>query len=90
MQAVACHVQADFDALASVVAARALYPGARAFLPAGSFRTVHDFLTLHSHALGLDDPRHPDFSSLERLIIVDCQHAERLGPLQQGRQPRRP
>ncbi len=79
MQAVTCHVHADFDALASVVAAKMLYPNAVAFLSGGADRNVRQFLRLHVDALALDDPARLDFEQLTELVVVDTQHAERLG-----------
>lgn len=79
MDLITTHVQADFDGLASMVAARKLYPGATLVLPGGAQDHVRNFLTLHD--LGLTRLKDIDCSQIQRLIVVDCQDPERLGPL---------
>jgi tRNA nucleotidyltransferase (CCA-adding enzyme) len=73
------HLNADFDGLASMVAARKLYPGATLVLPGGAQEAVRSFLAVHD--LGVAKLREVDLDKVTRLILVDTQEAERLGPL---------
>ena len=47
MQVAVTHSKADFDALASLVAATFLYPGALGLLPSQMKPSVREFLGLH-------------------------------------------
>ncbi len=79
MDVIATHINADFDGLASMIAARKLYPGARLVLPAGGQESVRSFLALHD--LGITKVKDLDLSSVTRLILVDTQDPGRIGPL---------
>ena len=54
MHLILTHEQADFDALASLLAARILEPDSRAVLPHRANRNVRAFLTLYGEELPLD------------------------------------
>jgi tRNA nucleotidyltransferase (CCA-adding enzyme) len=75
---IATHEGADFDALASGVAARKLYPDATLALPSSVGREVHPYLALHRELVRglslLDVP----WSSIDRLVLVDVRSAARL------------
>jgi tRNA nucleotidyltransferase (CCA-adding enzyme) len=73
------HLNADFDGLASMVAARKLYPGATLVLPGGAQETVRSFLAVHD--LGVAKLKELDLDTVTRLVLVDTQEPERLGPL---------
>lgn len=79
MDLIATHLNADFDGLASMVAARKLYPGATLVLPGGAQETVRGFLAVHD--LGLVRLKEVDLEKVTRLILVDTQEPERIGPL---------
>ncbi len=79
MDVVATHLNADFDGLASMVAARKLYPGAALVLPGGAQETVRSFLAVHD--LGVTRLKDLDLAQVTRLILVDTQDPERIGPL---------
>ena len=78
MELITTHINADFDGLASMVAARKLYPGAMLVLPAGAQETVRSFLAIHD--LGLARLKDVDFDQVTRLILVDTHEPSRLGP----------
>lgn len=80
MEVVVSHSNTDFDALASLVAARKLYPGSRAALTGSPDRNVREFLRLHEHLLDLIPAREVDLDQVNRLIIVETQTPQRLGP----------
>ena len=47
MDLITTHLNADFDGLASMVAARKLYPGAVLAFPGGAQEAVRNFLAAH-------------------------------------------
>jgi tRNA nucleotidyltransferase (CCA-adding enzyme) len=73
------HTNADFDALASMAAAALLYPGAVMSLPGGADRNVREFLALHGDAFPLLPPQDVPLDRVRRLIVVETQHARRIG-----------
>jgi tRNA nucleotidyltransferase (CCA-adding enzyme) len=83
MDLIVGHVNADFDALASMVAAGKLYPGAVKVLAGSVNRNVREFLALHGDVLDLADSRAIEKEAIERLIMVDNRIASRLGDLEE-------
>ena len=79
MDLIISHTNADFDALASMVAASLLYPGAVMSLPGGADRNVREFLSLHGEVIQLAPPQDIPLERVTRLIIVETQHPRRLG-----------
>jgi len=79
MDLITTHLNADFDGLASMIAARKLYPGAILVFPGGMQKAVRNFLAVHD----VDISRLKDVAQdqVRRLILVDVQEPERLGPL---------
>jgi tRNA nucleotidyltransferase (CCA-adding enzyme) len=73
------HLTADFDGLASMVAARKLYPGAVLVFPGGTQETVRSFLAVHD--LGIARLKDVSLEQITRLVLVDTQEPERIGPL---------
>ena len=78
MDVITTHLNADFDGVASMVAARLLYPGAVLALPAGAQEAVRGFLAVHD--LGITRLKDLDAAKITRLVLVDAQEADRLGP----------
>ncbi|MDH4246044.1 MAG: DHH family phosphoesterase, partial [Nitrospira sp.] len=79
MEVIATHSNADFDGLASMVAARKLFPDAMLVLPAGAQETVRNFLA--DHDIGISKLKGLDLSQVTRLILVDTQDPDRIGSL---------
>jgi tRNA nucleotidyltransferase (CCA-adding enzyme) len=79
MDVVSTHSNADFDGLASMVAARKLYPDAKLVLPAGAQETVRNFLATHD--VGLSKLKEVDIARVTRLVLVDTQDPNRIGSL---------
>ncbi|HEX9742859.1 MAG TPA: hypothetical protein VGA17_08725, partial [Nitrospiraceae bacterium] len=75
MELVTTHLNADFDGLASMVAARKLYPGATLALPGGAQETVRSFLAVHD--LGIARLKELDLDKVTRLVLVDTQEPGR-------------
>ena len=79
MDVIATHSNADFDGLASMVAAKKLYPAAKLVLPAGAQEAVRNFLSVHD--LDLSKLKELDLAQITRLILVDTQEPSRIGTL---------
>jgi tRNA nucleotidyltransferase (CCA-adding enzyme) len=79
MQVITTHLNADFDSLASMVAARKLYPEASLVLSGSAERAVHEYLKSHSHICELTKLKSIDVEFVDRLIIVDTQEPDRIG-----------
>ncbi|MBI4846450.1 MAG: CBS domain-containing protein [Candidatus Omnitrophica bacterium] len=83
MDVIVTHSNADFDALASLVAAKKLYPKARLVLPSLQERSVRDFVNIVKDAVMLEDEERVDFKKMRRLIIVDTVFKSRIGKIAQ-------
>jgi tRNA nucleotidyltransferase (CCA-adding enzyme) len=79
VEVITTHVNTDFDAFASMLAARRLYPGAVAALPGSLNRNVREFYRLHADELDVAETGRVDHDAITRLIVVETVHAERLG-----------
>ena len=89
MDVITCHIEADFDALASMAAAHKLYPDAKVVFPGAQEKALREFIAAgHLPELPVITLRELDQGSIGRLIVVDARKAERLGPL--GEVARRP
>lgn len=74
MQIILTHENADFDALASLLGAHKLYPGATPVLPHRINRNVQAFLSLYRAELPFVDPLSlPRGDHVQRVILVDTQ-----------------
>ncbi len=72
MQIILTHENADFDAIASLLAAHRLYPGALPVLPHRVNRNVQAFLSLYGPALPfIRQDELPRARSVQRVILVD-------------------
>jgi len=79
-EVITTHINADFDAMASMLAARKLYPNAVLVFPGSQERNLREFL-LHS-TFYLFEPkriRGIDLNAVERLILVDTRQRSRIG-----------
>ncbi len=83
MDVITTHVNADFDAFASLLAAKKLYPNACVVLPGLPEPVVRDFLTMHRYILEIDKEKDIDFSKVTRLIVVDTRSGGRIGNLRE-------
>lgn len=79
MQFIVTHTCAGFDALAAVVAAVKIFPGATGFLPEPLSEKVRVFLNLYRDSLPLGEVV-PEPVQPELVVIVDAQEADPLGP----------
>jgi tRNA nucleotidyltransferase (CCA-adding enzyme) len=81
MDVIATHSHADFDGLASMIAAGKLFPGAKLVLPGGAEDSVRRFLATHD--LNLTRLKDVDLSLVTRLVLVDTHDPGRVGSLRQ-------
>lgn len=73
MDAILTHENTDFDALASLLGAKKIYPDALAILPTRLNRNVRDFCTLYADALVLTRPGDLPRKKLRDILVVDTQ-----------------
>lgn len=80
MDIIVSHINADFDAFASMVAAKRLYPGAKLVFPGSQEKKLRDFIDEFnfSEALRLRDL---DLSEVRLLVLVDTRSPDRIGKL---------
>jgi tRNA nucleotidyltransferase (CCA-adding enzyme) len=79
-EVITTHMNADFDALASMIAAQKLYPGATLAFPGSQERNLRNFF-LHStsYLFNFTKIKHIDFNRIRRLILVDTRQKSRIG-----------
>ena len=82
MEIITTHLEADFDGLASMVAAQKLYPEADLVLPAGVQSRERSFLA--EHPLSFTALSSLNLADITRMILVDAQHQDRLGLLEKA------
>lgn len=73
------HINADFDAFASMVAAQKLYPDARMALGGSPEPSVRDFLDTYGDRFDLLKEKHVDPGRVTQLVLVDVGASARLG-----------
>lgn len=80
MEVITTHLNADFDAFASMVAAKKLYPGALVAFPGSQGKNVRDFFMESTlYILSIDKAKDIDLSKVSRLILVDTRQKSRIG-----------
>ncbi|MEW6076529.1 MAG: CBS domain-containing protein [Thermodesulfobacteriota bacterium] len=76
------HVNADFDAIASVLAAQKLYPGSVVVLPGSNEKNLRDFfVSSMAYLFNMKSIQDIDLPGIRRLVIVDTKQKNRIGPL---------
>jgi len=81
MELITTHLNADFDGLASMVAAHRLYPEARLVFPGSQEKRLRDFLAQSLLQLQFLSLREIDPRQVSRLVLVDTRQAGRIGTL---------
>ena len=81
MDVITTHLNADFDCLGAMIAAKRLYPQAAMVFAGAQERSLRQFF-LRSADFLYDFKRIKDidFARIKRLILVDVRHSERIGP----------
>ncbi|MEJ2040557.1 MAG: DHHA1 domain-containing protein, partial [Desulfosarcinaceae bacterium] len=76
------HVNADFDALASLLAAQKLYPGAMVVFPGSQEKNLRNFFIQSMvYLFNIAEIKDIDFPSVKKLILVDTSRSDRIGKL---------
>jgi tRNA nucleotidyltransferase (CCA-adding enzyme) len=82
MDIITSHTNADFDALASMVAAKKLYPTATIVFAGSQEKSMRDFfLESTAYTVATERLRNIDVEQVTRLIVVDNRNPRRLGKL---------
>jgi tRNA nucleotidyltransferase (CCA-adding enzyme) len=81
-EVIATHVNTDFDAFASLLAARCLYPGSTAALPSVLNRNVREFVRLHADELHCVEASRLELEAIRHLVVVETLNEARLGELE--------
>ena len=80
MDVISTHVNADFDCLGAMIAAKRLYPDAVLVFSGGQERGLRDFLLQSTlYAYGIKRVRDINLNEVTRLILVDVRSAVRIG-----------
>jgi len=82
MDAITTHMESDFDGLASMIAAKKLYPDAHLIIPGGCQPGVRSYL--ERYPLPLTPANQIDPRQITRLILVDTQDSQRIGLLEKA------
>ncbi len=76
------HINADFDALASLLAAQKLYPEARVVFPGAQEKNLRNFfISTMVYLFNMADIHSIDLDQVRRLVLVDTRHIGRIGKL---------
>ncbi len=76
------HINADFDALASLLAAQKLYPEARVVFPGAQEKNLRNFfISTMVYLFNMADIHSIDLEQVRRLVLVDTRHIGRIGKL---------
>ena len=78
MKIITTHIGADFDSLASMVAAAKLYPGAKACFSGAAGRNVREFLKRMPGRWEILTPSQIDINKITMLIVVDARSPARI------------
>ncbi len=81
-EVIATHVDTGFDAFASLLAARCLYPGSTAALPSVLNRNVREFVRLHAEELRCVEAGRLELGAVRRLVVVEALEEAHLGLLE--------
>ncbi len=81
MELISTHINADFDALASMAAASKLYPKARPLFPGSQERNVREFLRETRFPLHAERLKGFSLDQVDRLVLVDVKRITRIGPI---------
>jgi tRNA nucleotidyltransferase (CCA-adding enzyme) len=80
MEVIITHVNADFDALASMLAAHKLYPEAKLVFPGSQEKSLRDFFVRSAfYAVEPDRVKDITLEAITKLIMVDTRQRSRIG-----------
>ena len=82
MHVITTHLNADFDGLASMIAAQKLYPDALLAFPGSQEKNLREFISQTLlYRYDFQKIKNIDLARVEMLIVVDTRSSERIGPL---------
>ncbi|RLC14035.1 MAG: polya polymerase [Deltaproteobacteria bacterium] len=74
------HINADFDALASMLAAQKLYPESLVVFPGSQEKNLRNFFIQSMvYLLNIANVKDIDFNEISRLVLVDTRQPHRIG-----------
>ena len=80
MEVITTHLNADFDAFASMVAAKKLFPEALVAFSGSQGKNVRDFFIESTlYILSIERAKDIDLDRIQRLILVDTRQKSRIG-----------
>jgi len=80
MEVITTHINADFDSLASMLAAQKLYPQAVMVFPGSQEKNLRDFFLQSTfYAFEAERIKNIDLNTVQRLILVDARQPSRIG-----------
>ena len=82
MQIITTHINADFDSLASMIAAKKLYPEAKLVFPGSQEKNLRYLLKIPEFKIPYFKPKEIDLSKIDHLILVDTRMADRIGEIE--------
>ncbi|MEN8690908.1 MAG: DHHA1 domain-containing protein, partial [Desulfobacterales bacterium] len=76
------HINADFDAVASMLAAQKLYPDAKVVFPGSQEKNLRNFFVKSmAYLFNMLDIKDVDLDRIGRLVLVDTRQPHRIGKL---------
>ncbi len=91
MEIITTHVNADFDAFASMLAAQKLYPNAVVAFPGSQEKSLRDFFMESTlYILSIERAKDIDLDKVTRLILVDTRQMSRIGRFAELVESRKP
>ena len=79
MEIITSHISADFDSLASMVAAKKIYPNAKLVFSGAIEKNVKKFVSIYGEIIQITPLKDIKLQDIERLIIVDTRIKGRIG-----------
>lgn len=80
MDVITTHVNADFDAVGSMIAAKKIYPDAQVVFSGGEEKSIRDFFIQSSlYSLDMKTLKDIRLEDVSRLILVDTRQRDRIG-----------
>jgi tRNA nucleotidyltransferase (CCA-adding enzyme) len=79
MDVISTHINADFDAVASMIAAKKFYPDAVVVFPGSKEKSVRDFLSTSRVMIDFYKIKDINLENINRLILVDVRNRSRIG-----------
>ncbi len=84
MRLITTHINADFDGLAAMVAARKIYPDAVMAFSGSQEKNVRDFIGQSQlYAFDFLKIKEVDLQAVDTLILVDTRSSDRIGPFKE-------